>query len=181
MAWSAPMTATTGNVFTAAQFNQYIRDNLLVTEGNIAAAPGSLLVATATNVVNYRTPDVAYLGTFESTTSTTYTDLGTVGPTITVTTGTKALLMIGAQVANTNAGLGSRVGVDISGATTTAAADANSYYAESGNNGDGFQGCWVTINNSLTGGSNTFKTQYRTTAGGGTSTFGHRLVAAVPF
>lgn len=175
------MTATDGNIFTAAQFNQYIRDNLLVTEGNIAATPGSLLVATATNVLASRTPDVAYLGTFESTTSTTYVDLGTVGPSVTVTTGTKALIMIGAQVANNTAGLGSRVGVDTSGATTTAASDSNSYYAESGNIGDGFQGTWVTINNSLTGGNNTFKLQYRTTAGGGTSTFGHRLVAIVPF
>lgn len=26
MAWSAPMTAVSGSVFTAAQFNQFVRD-----------------------------------------------------------------------------------------------------------------------------------------------------------
>lgn len=181
MAWTSPMTAVTGNVFTAAQFNQHVRDNLLMTEAAVADAPASLLVTTGANTVDYRTPTVEYIGSFETTTNTSYTNLGTTGPTITETTGTKALVSFGAHIANNTAGLGSRVSYEISGASTQAAGDSNSYYAESGNAGDGFQGTWTTITQSLNAGSNVFQVKYRTTAGGGTSTFGRRLLVVVSF
>lgn len=181
MAWTAPMTAVTGNVFTASQFNQYVRDNLNTTAPAVATAAARLIVALGANSVGERVPTVGYLGTYESTATTTYTDLATVGPAITLNTGTKALISMGADTANSNAGLGSRVSVTISGATSSAAADGNSYYSESGNAGDNHQGTWTTIYNTLTGGSNTFTMKFRTTAGGGTSTFGHRLVTVTPF
>lgn len=174
------MTAVTGNVFTAAQFNQYVRDNLNVTEAAVASTAGNLLATTAANVLIERSPQVGYTGTFEATTNTSFVDLATTGPAVTVTSGTKCLVFLGAQVSNSNAGLGSRVSAAVSGATTAAAADANSYYAESGNVNDGFQGTWCAIF-TVTAGSNTFTLKYRTTAGGGTSTFGHRLIAVTPF
>lgn len=181
MAWSAPMTAVTNTVWTAAQFNQHVRDNLSVTEAAVAQTSGSLIVSTAANALTYRTPQVTFLSRFEDTASTTYGDLATAGPAVTVTSGTKALIMLGGQVTNNTAGLGSRIGVTISGATSSSASDTNSYYAEAGNTSDKFQGTWVYINSSLTAGSNTFTLKYRTTAGGGTSTFGHRLIAVTPF
>lgn len=175
------MTAVTGNVFTAAQWNTYVRDNLNVTEAAAATGSGNLIVSTAANAMTTRTPQVDFEGRFEATAGTSYADLATAGPAVTVTSGTKALIMLGAKVHNTNAGLGSRTACTISGATSSSASDTDSYYAESGNANDGFQGTWVYINASLTSGSNTFTLKYRTTAGGGTSTFGHRLIAIVPF
>lgn len=175
------MTAVTGNVFTAAQWNSNVRDNINETEAAKASGSANLIVSTAANALASRTPQVDFEGRFEDTATTTYTDLGTSGPVVTTTSGTKALIMLGAYVRNTNAGLGSRVAVTISGATSSSASDTNSYYAESGNANDGFQGTWVYINSSLTAGSNTFTLKYRTTAGGGTSTFGHRLIAVTPF
>ena len=50
MAWSSPFTAVTGNVFTAAQWNQYARDNLLVSEAAVAMTAG-----TTTFTAKYRT------------------------------------------------------------------------------------------------------------------------------
>ncbi len=180
MAWSAPFTAVTGNVFTASQFNQYVRDNLNMTAPVVAATAGNLIVTLGSKVVGERIPDVVFLEAEETTTSTSYVDLATAGPAITAVTGTKALVSMGGMLSNNTAGLGSRMGVAISGATTTAAADAQSYYIESGNVSDAFKGTWVTIF-TLTAGTNTFTTKYRTTAGGGTSTFSYRLLTVIPF
>lgn len=175
------MTAVTGNVFTAAQFNQHVRDNLNTTAPAVATTAGRIIVATAANAVAERSPEVAYDGTNDSTATTTYTDLSVVGPAVTVTTGTSALYMVGCQTANNTGGLASRVGVAFSGATTTAASDTNSLGTESGNANDAFQGVWMTITTSLNAGSNTFTLKYRTSAGGGVSSFDHRLIAVVPF
>lgn len=41
LSWSVPMTAVAGSIFTAAQFNTYIRDNLL----DQRASPGNRCVA----------------------------------------------------------------------------------------------------------------------------------------
>lgn len=181
MAWTAPMTAVTGNVFTAAQFNQHVRDNLNTTAPAQATTAGRILVATGANTVTERNPSVGYLEDEESTATTTYVDLATVGPAVTVTTGTKAMITTGAGCSNNTLGLASRVAVAVSGATTIAAADADSYLEESGNVSDQFQGTWTYITTALNAGSNTFTNKYRTSAGGGTSTFSRRLVTVVPF
>jgi hypothetical protein len=175
------MTAVTGNVFTAALYNTHVRDNLLVTEAAIATEPMGLLVATGSHTLAYRIPTVEYTGTYDTTVGTSYGNLNPTGPSVTVDHGIRAIISFGANVANDTAGLGSRMSVDVSGANTIAASDTNSYYAESGNANDGYQGTWTYINDSLTAGQSVFTAKYRTTAGGGTSTFGHRLMVVIPF
>lgn len=182
MAWTAPMTAVTGNVFTAALFNQHVRDNLLKTEAAVATEPMGLLAVTGANSLIYRFPNVEFIGDYEDTTGTTYDDLNTFGPSVVVFSGTKVLVSFGAAVSNNTGGLGSRVSIDVFGAfDTVAASDTNSFYAESDSANDGFQGTWTYIIEGLTGGNNLYTAKYRTTAGGGTSTFGHRVMAVVSF
>jgi hypothetical protein len=181
MAWSSPMTAVTGNVFTAAQFNQHVRDNLNTTAPAVATTAGGIIVTTAANVVIQRTPQVAFVGTDESTATTTYVDLTTLGPAVTVTSGTKALVTIGGGASNNTIGLASRIAAAVSGATTIAAADADSFLIESGNVSDHFQGTWTYITTALNSGSNTFTAKYRTSAGGGVSNFDNRLITVTPF
>lgn len=180
MAWTAPMTATTGVVFTAAQFNTHIRDNLLMTAPAVATGAGRIIATTGSKSVTERDPTVGYIGDDEDTASTSYGNLATVGPTVTVTTGPKVFVILGSYQSNTNAGLGSRMSVAVSGATTTAATDSDSFYSESGNADDGFKGSYSTIL-TTTSGVNVFTAKYRTTAGGGTSTFSTRVVAVIPF
>jgi hypothetical protein len=181
VAWTAPMTAVTGNVFTAALFNTHVRDNLLTTEAALATEPMGLLVATGSHTLAYRIPTVEYIGTYETTIGTSYGDLTTFGPSVYAETGTKAIISFGCAAANDTAGLGSRMSYEISGATTLAASDTYSFYAESGNGSDGYQGTWTYINDSLTSGGSLFTAKYRTTAGGGTSSFGHRLMTVISF
>lgn len=180
MAWVAPMTATTGNVHTAAEFNVYWRDNLLASEASAATAPGRLLVSSAAHTLVERIPSVAYTGGFDSTTSTSY--VGLTDPTeVNADTGQWAMLMIGGQLSSDGPATGSRMSVAISGATTLAAADGQSFYAESANLNDSFQGTYSTVYSPLTAGFQQFGLRYKCQLGGTTSTFGHRLLAVLPF
>jgi hypothetical protein len=174
------MTAVAGTAFTAAQFNTYVRDNLNTTAPAVATTAGRIIVTTGLNSVTERNPDVGFLATSQGTATTTYTDLATVGPTITVTCGVKAMVIIGGGISNSTAGSGGRIGVDLSGANTSAASDTNSFLIESGNASDAFKGTWVTIFSPISVGSTQFRLKYRC-VGAATATFNDRLVAVVPF
>lgn len=182
MAWSSPFTAVTGNVFTAAQWNEDARDNLNASEAAAATTAGGLICVTAANALVQRTPDVLMIPHYDSTASTSYTDLPTeAGPAITVANGTRMLISVGCLLRNNTAGLASRMTFALSGSNSLSATDDNSYAAESGTANDTFQGTWTGIRTGMTAGTTTLTGKYRTSAGGGTSTFAHRLIAAVSF
>jgi hypothetical protein len=115
--------------------------------------------------------------TFQSTTSTSYTDLATSGPACTVTTGTKALVIFGANFSNNITSSLAIMDFAVSGATTRAATDdtcalMNPYLAAQ-------QQAWsraITITG-LTAGSNTFTAKYRTN--NGTTTIGNRFITVI--
>lgn len=178
MAWSAPMTAVAGGVVLAADFNQYVRDNLLATEAAAAANVGGFFVSTGSNAVTERVFTTATVDTNETTTSTTYTDLATVGPAVTVTTGTKALVISGGRIgANTNtAGAPStKMSWAVSGATTVAASDnwaAGAVHASTDATRSEvyYTSRWWLIE-TLNAGSNTFTAKYAVSSGTGTYLF----------
>lgn len=179
MAWSAPMTAVANSTFTAAQFNQYVRDNLNETAPAKATSAGSYFVASGVNAIAERTPNATTVLTSETTTSTTFTNLATVGPTVTVETGPYALVLIHAQVENSGAG-SSYAGVEVTGATSYAAAlnrAVNVFNSANTRVGAGtamlFHGGLV-----LTPGTNTFTMKYRVSSG--TGTFADRRIIVMP-
>ncbi len=92
MAWTAPMTAIAGSVFTAAQFNTFIRDNLAETAPAKATNPGAYFTTSDTNQISERAFLDAIVETSQGTTSTTYTNLATSGPAVTVTSGPYLLI-----------------------------------------------------------------------------------------
>ena len=102
----------------------------------------------------------------ESTTSTSYTDLTTVGPTVTMTTGTKALVIITADLdPSTSSGFTLTMGVDVSGATTEGPSDAKAMYHFPRTAASGHRGSTMIFYDSLTAGSNVFKAKYKTSSG----------------
>src|SRR5688572_15513207 len=120
MAWSTPYTATSNDTFTAAEFNATYRDNMLETATAKATAnpevstdpdsgteivPGTFFVATAANALAERriTEGNISKDTIEDTTTTTYTDLDTYGPAISVVTGTAAIVMVACEISNATA------------------------------------------------------------------------------
>ena len=115
MAWTAPMTAVDGAIFTASQFNANIRDNFLETAPAKATTEGGYFTVNGLNSIVQRLPGSANIDALQTTLSTTFTDLATVGPTVTVNTGTRALVVIGSSLTNGMADGFSIMGVTISG------------------------------------------------------------------
>jgi hypothetical protein len=175
------MTAVASVVFSAPNWNTHIRDNLNATGlGVLASGAGRYIAGTGLNGVAERAVGSAVVGTSQTTTSTTYVNLATTGPSTTVTTGTKAIIVIACGISNNTAGQGGRVAIDVSGAYTSAASDTNSICNESGGAADAFQGSWATLYDPITAGSSTFTLKYRL-VGSGTATFVNRNILVVPF
>lgn len=177
------MTAVSGSVYTAAQFNQFVRDNFNETAPAKATQAGEYFVADGANSITARTvsgaTDIDVGGT---TTSTTYDDLdgpAAVGPSVTLTTGSQALVFYHAQAINSGAG-SARVSVDVSGATTIASADNRSIATfGSADNGVGaMTAVFYTGGLALNPGSNTFTMKYRVSSG--TGTFDDRRIFVMP-
>lgn len=164
MAWTAPSTWVAGNVLTAAQLNQQLRDNMLQTAPALASAAGQLFLATAANTIAARTPDVDLIATSESTTSTSYTALATPGPIATCTTGTKAWVQISSTLTNATLGNSATQSYAISGATTLASGDGWSLSMTPYASNIFFANSRGLLIEGLTGGSNVFTCQYKSAA-----------------
>jgi hypothetical protein len=118
----------------------------------------------------------ATVATSQSTTSTTYTDLATAGPSVTLTTGTKALVIVTSYVNASGTFNSAFVGFAVSGATTIASADATALNI----NVDNSMGIRIRASMAslvtLTAGSNTFTLKYKITNSGTNATFADRNI-----
>lgn len=103
----------------------------------------------------------------ETTTSTAYTDLATVGPTVTLETGDAATVDVYGGLTNSTVAAISFMGFAVSGATTRAAADPEALQlgVASGSRLSGSASFLIT---GLTAGTNTFRAKYRVDSGTGT-------------
>lgn len=179
MTWTAPMTAISGSVFTAAQFNTFVRDNLNETAPAKATTQGGYFVTSSLNQIVERIGQRQTIVTSETTTSTAYTDLATVGPTVTVTTGQLALVIWGAQLTNNTPNVSSRVSVDVSGASSIPADDVRGLAYDPATAGGVLQCSHAVFYDDLISGSNTFTLKYR--VGAGTGTFLRRRLIVLPY
>lgn len=166
-----------GGVFSAALFNQYIRDNLLETAPALATQVSSWFPADAVNSLAERTPVQDNDVGASTTTSTAYGNLADgLSTTVTVATGNRALVSIYANFSNSVNGNRTWVGYEVSGASTVAASDTNAI-DHSFNGGMRWGASFLVTG--LTQGSNTFTLRYRVTAG--TGTYSIRRLAVIPF
>lgn len=172
------MTAVAGSVFTAAQFNTYVRDNFNETAPAKATTPGSIFATSGTNTIAERIPQTQFITTSETTTSTAYTDVATTGPAVTVTCGTTALVIVSARIINTTAGQNTYAGYAVSGASSVAASDDFVFMFTCPVANYSQQGSQVLLQTGLTAGSNTFTMKYRVT--GGTGTLDNRQLTVIP-
>lgn len=175
MAWTTPMTAVANAVFTAAEYNLYVRDNLLETEPAKATTTGSLFVGTEAHTITERRPDIAVVATSQQTTSATYTNLATSGPAVTVTTGERAIVMHQCLLTNSSTN-SSYMSHAVTGATTAPAEDSWSTRRQ-GTDDILAASLYTWLN--LTPGSNTFTAKYR--VAGTTGTFADRRLVVIPF
>jgi hypothetical protein len=171
-------SAMSGSLTKLSDGTNFLRAGSNVTL--VTGSNGSVTVSTTTLPSISTYTSASSIVTNESTTSSTYVDLATVGPTVTMTTGTSVVCHMFANVVATAGSGGAAISVAVSGATTVAASDSP------GANGGG----WATVSaaaafnyvmagavifTGLTPGVNTFTLKYR--VAGITGLFkGRRLV-----
>jgi hypothetical protein len=112
--------------------------------------------------------------------STSYADLTTAGPQVTVTTGVAALVCFGSWMTNDTGGARALMSYTMSGATSAAAQDLTSSSVQITTSSSG---CYIAatrtyMHTSLTSGSTTFKTQYKVSTG--TGTYQQRTLSVLP-
>jgi hypothetical protein len=179
MAWSAPMTAVANSTFTAAQFNQYVRDNLNETAPAKATSAGGYFVGSGVNAIAERRAATGADLTLGTTTSTTFTNLSgtSVGPSVTLETGPAALVIV--RCAAENSGAGSvRMAYEVSGAHSQAPAD-NRGVSIFGVANVNLGASDATLMTPITPGLNTFTAKYRVSSG--TGSFSSRRIIVIPF
>jgi len=121
----------------------------------------------------------AAVATEQSTTSTSYVDLATSGPAVTLVTGTKALVMWSSfSYLGTTTNEYARTSIAVSGATTVAASDSywTTPYIVNGGTRPFTTNAYVFTG--LTAGSNTFTMKYKTDVGNA-MVFGFRRINVV--
>lgn len=126
------------------------------------------------------TPVAAELNVLGSTASSSYVDpSGTAGPVVSVSTDTKALVTVTANVTNDTAGNGGAMGFGITGATTVAATDTHALYINVVTAWQNFTASATFLVTGLTPGYNTFTAKYKRTGATGTASFNGREIVAV--
>lgn len=176
---------------------QYLLRSLLTTQGDMPYATAAgvwarLAKGTAGQVLtmnggatapSWVTPslanDAATVATAEGTNSTSYTDLATVGPAVTVTTGTKALVTVSARVWNNSTTDSNFMGFAVSGATTLAAADTFALRWTSPVANEELGASYAVLLTGLTAGSNVFTAKYRVVTAAGSSSWQNRRILVV--
>lgn len=188
MSWIPPPLFVTGGALTAAQ--------LLLLSGDLnesmtakASGPGQLFVSTNADTIAARLPVFGAIttGNAEITTSTSFADLnesgggeGTLGPIVTATTGTAALVFVSAEMSCTVAGGFCQAGYGISGATEREADlhRATSWRSQQANYGG--EGMVAVYETELTPGKNIFTEKYCQSNGVGTAKFQYRRLSIIP-
>jgi hypothetical protein len=166
------MTAIHGEVFQAAEFNVHVRDNLTFLKGETetldtrASALESGVFAKGSSFVS----------AYESTSSTSFTDLSTAGPAVTLTTGTLALVLIQSYLEGVGTGKMAQASFAVSGATTLAASSERAVHCFNNVLQAGTHH-WAALN----AGSNTFTMKYRREGGSGDVFFQRRRITVIPF
>jgi hypothetical protein len=171
MTWLSPPVFSAGAVTTAQL--QILSDNLLETAAAKAttSAFAGLFVPTgiANQLAERRILD-NIVDTNQNTGSTTYTDLSTTGPQVTITTGPFALVFIAAKIETTVSGESARASFSVGGASSITAIDQRGLLNQNTANYEIRVGVTALI--AVTPGVNIFTMEYRVSAG--TGEFGNR-------
>jgi hypothetical protein len=158
--------------------NTHVRDNFLETAPAWATGAGQVIVTAAANTLRSRSAVQSDVQTSQTTMSTSYTDLATAGPTLSgLATGTTALIFVNAFMQNDTAGAQCFAAVDVSGASSSSPSDQRALRFEASGANDVHRGSTQFLYSGLTAGANTFKVQYRVSAG--TGTFANRAIFGV--
>lgn len=179
MAWTAPLTAVANTPFSAAQYNLYIRDNFREMAPEKATAAGQYFCSTDQNKLGVYTAQTASVATSQTTTSTSYTDLATVGPSVTIDHGKTVMVILAATMSNNTADLQCRMTFEATGSVITIVPNDKWCAKVDGTPlGQASRVSAARLAGDLHAGTSTFTAKYR--VGGGTGTFFDRTIIVWP-
>jgi len=147
----------------------------------VTFTPGQVLAAAELNDsfgAVMKVPVSNTIATSQTTSSTSFTDLATVGPTVTITTGTDALVILTATIAASSDARMASMGFAVSGATTIAVSDATSLRASASTTNFDPYSMSAIFRVTLTAGSNVFTAKYRNSSVAN-ATFANRTLMVV--
>jgi hypothetical protein len=163
------------------------RDAAFGGAGEKVLAEGQLCYLSDSNIVQYYSGaswlalgtqiSGSTVATTQTTTSTSYTDLATAGPSVTMTTGTSAFVIVTTYSYNATSGTATYMSYAVSGATTIAAGDSTSVSLLGMKTGGQEWSNSAMYPVTLTAGSNTFTSKYKTSSG--TGTFANRSIIVI--
>jgi hypothetical protein len=184
------LTAATQNISAATGipvFSTTVTRDAAFGGSNKALAEGQFCYLESTNALQYYDGSAwagvgaqisgATVATTQTTTSTSYTDLATSGPAVTLTTGTTAFVIVTTYSYNATSGTATYMSFGVSGATTIAAGDSTSVSLLGMKTGGQEWSNSAVYPVTLTAGSNTFTSKYKTSSG--TGTFGNRSIIVI--
>ena len=163
MAWTAPMTAVDGNLLTATEYNQHIRDNTLMLAPAIASAPGSIFVIDDNNRVVERQMGSSYVAGEDNIKiyQNTFKEVQQAGPMVTLRTGTRAIVSYACEMKNRVDNAQANASFEVSGATVIP--PSNEYrLVHDALETDTWTRMSVTTRVTLNAGINTFRMKYHT-------------------
>jgi hypothetical protein len=175
VAWNPPAAFTNGAVLTAAQLNQF-RDSLLETAVAKATTAGRFLVATGLNSLAERSVSSDTANGTAATASASYVSI--VAPTVTVATGTSAMVHWAVQMTSTVVGAVGYCAIEIPSSSVTAS-DNNALIYEVSAAADTARIGMSWYVTGLTAGNNTFNMMYKS-GGGDVVTFTRRHLWVFP-
>lgn len=178
MAWTVPITFTANSTLAASDLSDMLYDCMNETMPAKATTPGSYFVSTGVNQIAQRQAAQATVFTSETRTTASFGDLATVGPSVTVNTGTRAVIVITCQLANNTVGQYARVSYQVSGATSISPSFLHALAWQNAGSTQ-YMACSYVTWQTLNSGFNTFTMKYY--ASGGTATFLRRRILVLPF
>lgn len=175
------MTAVSGAVYTASQFNTFVRDNLLECAPAKASTTSGYFVTTATNQIGERVVQHQVITGSDTCSATSYsdTDNGS-GPTVTAFTGSTALVSVGGRIGGgTTSTQSVKMSWQVDGDSSIAASDVwATGVVGVGSTGFGYVSR-AYLATGLTPGLNTFTAKYSVSSGSGS--YSARSLLVMPF
>ncbi len=167
MVWNPPKLFSDHAILTAAELNTYVRDNFLELAPAKATTENGYFISNGINSIVERVPKSDFIITAEDefgggTGTLEFIDLATPGPTVTLETGSKVLVILSAQVKAEGVGRG-WMSFRITGATDRpyTTDDNDQALIQGQSDGGPMQYSKFIFVENLIPGSNTFTAQYR--------------------
>lgn len=180
MAWTTPMTFVDGNVLTAPQLNTHLRDNMMETAPGRATVANSIFVSQGPFRIEERTLKSNRVAASQTLTTSSYADLATVGPSVSVTTGTSALVFLNSTITPAVTDTACGMSFDITGRTERQASDRDAILIDGTIGGNALRVGTNILVTGLTPGLNVFTSKYKS-SGNNSTAFNDRFLGVLPF